>query len=141
MSDNMVDEDLLGAEDEFNYEEYDITNEKEEALLQDEDDYVEDLRNEDKKDSASDTEEQEDILNLDIEEDFQDEDKLLYDDEQCESDTRKDGKFLVERTLTNATNLNVTKTSVENNQTTRRSLSVPETSNNGNAYKYLLKFL
>jgi hypothetical protein len=68
-----VDEDLLGAEDEFNYEEYDITNEKEEALLQDEDDYVEDLRNEDKKDSASDTEEQEDILNLDIEEDFQDE--------------------------------------------------------------------
>jgi hypothetical protein len=130
MSDNMVDEDLLGAEDEFNYEEYDITNEKEEALLQDEDDYVEDLRNEDKKDSASDTEEQEDILNLDIEEDFQDEDKLLYDDEQCESDTRKDGKFLVERTLTNATNLNVTKTSVENNQTTRRSLSVPETSNN-----------
>ncbi|RZC36052.1 hypothetical protein BDFB_001621 [Asbolus verrucosus] len=103
-------DDLLNGEDEFDYEDNEITNEEEEALLQDEDfdgarfpedEYLESKRVHDstKKESASETDEpEEDILNLDIEgeEDFQEvEDKAAYDEQTNEN--RKDGKFSVER--------------------------------------------
>ncbi|XP_063902926.1 homeobox protein 5-like isoform X3 [Zophobas morio] len=90
MSD-VVDDELLGGEDEID-DIYDITNEREEALLQEEDEYSKSrdgYDNRKKSESYSENEEPDDVLNLDVEEDFQDDDKLLYDDEEEEESHKK----------------------------------------------------
>ena len=69
-----VDDELLGGEDEID-DIYDITNEREEALLQEEDEYSKSrdgYDNRKKSESYSENEEPDDVLNLDVEEDFQD---------------------------------------------------------------------
>ncbi|XP_044266328.1 putative uncharacterized protein DDB_G0285119 isoform X2 [Tribolium madens] len=105
MSD-MGDDDLLGGDSDC--EPYDFSEEKEELLLQGDDDYSK-AENSYKKGSISDTDDQEDVLSLDIEEDFQDVEEKLLHEENEESKIKKNEKFSSERKQQNTQNIPVVK--------------------------------
>ncbi|XP_008193672.1 homeobox protein 2 isoform X3 [Tribolium castaneum] len=103
----MGDDDLLGGDSDC--EPYDFSEEKEELLLQGDDDYSK-TEAVYKKASNSDSDDQDDVLNLDIEEDFQDvDDKLLFEEEQ-EPKVKKDEKFSSEKKPQNTQHIPVVKT-------------------------------